>query len=182
MDAWLLLIRQAEALPPAVIFAAGAASAVLVLCATVAVRRLPARRHAARTEAYGIRDPRRLRADAERLREACDVSAASLETGIARLKQRALERVRAFDRVTSVARDLRRALAEKAAVITDLEHAKADLELAKEKHLLELRRQEEELRARADALAAAQQTIALMRGMLDRPGRALPPTASRAAR
>jgi chromosome segregation ATPase len=181
MDAWLL-IRQAEALPPAVIFAAGAVSAVLVLRATVAVRRLLARHRAARADAYAIRDPRRLRADTERLREACDASAANLETGMARLKQRALARVRELDRVAGEVEDLRCDLAEKSAIIADLERVKADLELAKEKHLLELRRQEEELRARADALAAAQQTIALMRGMLDRPGRALSPTASRAAR
>jgi len=178
MDAWLLLMRQADALPPAVIFAAGAASLVLVQFAVVVFRRLLARHRTARTAAYAVRDPRRLRAEAERLREACDVSAASLETGIARLKQRALERVRELERVTNEAQDLRRALAEKSATLAALERVKAELELAQEKHLLELRRREDELRARADALAAAQQTIALLRGMIDRPGRA----ANRAAR
>jgi DNA repair exonuclease SbcCD ATPase subunit len=177
MDVWLL-IREAEALPPAAIFAAGALSLALVYCVIVVAHRLLARHRAARTAAYAVRDPRRLRAEAERLREACDASAASLETGIARLKQRALARIREFERATGEAQDLRHALAEKSSIIAELERAKADLELAKEKHLLELRRQEEELRARADALTAAQQTISLMRGMLGRPGRA----ASRATR
>jgi chromosome segregation ATPase len=181
MDAWLV-IRQAEALPPGVIFAAGAALVALVQYVTVVFRRLLARRRAARAAEYAVRDPRRLRADAERLREACDVSAANLETGVARLKQRALERVRELDHAMGEVRDLRRDLAEKAAKIADLARAKADLELWKEKHLLDLRRQQDELRARADGLAAAQQTIALLRGMLDRPERARSQTPSRAAR
>ncbi len=180
MDAWLV-IQQAEALPPGVIYAAGVASVVLVQCVIVVVRRLLARRRAARAAAYPVRDPRRLRADAERLREACDVSAANLETGIARLKQRALERVRELDQATGEVRDLRRELAEKSAIIADLKRAKADLELWKERHVLDLRRHEDELRARADGLAAAQQTIALLRNMLDRPERARSATPSRAA-
>jgi hypothetical protein len=171
MDAWLL-IRQAEALPAGVIFAAGAVSAVLVQYAAVVFRRLLARRRAARTAPYPVRDPRRLRADAARLREACDVSAANLETGMARLKQLALERVREHAHTAAEVHDLRRALAEKAAVIADLEGAKAEMVLASEKHRLDFRRQADELRARADGLAAAQQTIALMRDMLDRPERA----------
>ncbi|HEY1544087.1 MAG TPA: hypothetical protein VGG01_16910 [Xanthobacteraceae bacterium] len=187
MDAWLL-IRQAEALPPGVIFAAGAISMGLVLYVVVVIRHLLARRRVARAAAYPARDPRRLRADAERLREACDVSAANLETSIVRLKQRTLERVRAFDQVTSEVQDLRRELAAKSALIADLERAKADLELSQQKHLLDLRRQEDELRVRADGLAAAEQTIATLRGMLDLPQRAPPQmqiqiqTSSRAAR
>jgi chromosome segregation ATPase len=181
MDAWLL-IHQAEALPPAVIFASGAVSIAIVQCVVVVARRLLARHRAARTADYAIRDPRRLRADAERLREACDASTANLETGIARLKQRTLERVRELARVTGEVQDLRRELAEKSAVTAESERAKAALELAKEKHLLELRRQDDELRARAEALAAAQQTIALLRGMLEGSGRERPSTPSRAAR
>jgi hypothetical protein len=185
MDVWLL-IRQAEALPPGVIFAAGAVSMGLVLYIVVVARHLLTRRRVARAAAYPARDPRRLRADAERLREACDVSTANLENSIVRLKQRTLERVRAFDQVTREVEDLRRELAAKSALIADLDHAKTDLELAQQKHLLDLRRQEDELRVRADGLAAAQQTITTLRGMLDLPQRAPPQmqtqTSSRAAR
>jgi DNA repair exonuclease SbcCD ATPase subunit len=181
MDVWRL-IGQAEALPPVLIFAAGAVSVVLIQGIVVALRRLLARCRAARAAAHPARDPRRLRADAERLRKACDASAASLQVGIARLKQRALERVRALERASAEAHDLQRELAEKSAIIADLEQAQADMELWKEKHLLELRRQEDELRARADGLAAAQQTIAMLRDLLERSGRGLAPTANRAAR
>jgi len=181
MDVWLL-IRQAEALPPGVIFATGAASAALLQGVAVACRRLLARRRAVRVPAYPIRDPRRLRADAERLREACDVSAANLETGIARLKQRALARVLEFERATDEVRELRRKLAEKPTVAADLARAKADMELLKEKHRLELRRRDDELRIRADGLAAAQQTIVTLRDMLERPERRSQSTRGRAAR
>ena len=172
MGEWLVM-HQAEALPPAVIFAAGAISLGVVQYVAIAVRRLLARRRAARTVAYAIRDPRRLRADAD---------AANLETGVARLKQRTLKRVRELDQRTGEAQDLRRALAEKSAAIEALERAKADLELWQEKHVLDQHRQDDDLRARPDGLADAQRTIATLRGLLDLPERARASMPRRASR
>jgi hypothetical protein len=181
MDGWLL-IRQAEGLPPGVIFAAGVVSAALVLYVVVACRRLLARRRAARTPEYPVRDPRRLRADAERLREACDVSAAGLEAAIAQLKERALGRLRELELARGEMRDLKRALAEKSDIVAELMRANAELELGNEKQRLDLRRREDELRIRAEGLAAAQQTISLLRDMLDRSERVRVPAPGRAIR
>jgi hypothetical protein len=135
---------------------------------------LLARRHAARGHWLPPAARARLRQDRERLREACDVSAADLEAAVSGLKHKALERVRALERTAREARLLRAELVEKRERIAELQRVNAALELSTEEQLLRLQRQEDELRARASALATAEQTIALLRDALHVPGRAPP--------
>ncbi len=179
MDAWAL-IRELDVLPLGAVFVAGAASLALVQRIVLACRRMIARRRAARAHWIAPADPREFRMELEGLRAACDVSAANLEAGVARLKQRVLERVRAVDRTTSELRHLRREAAEKSTLADALRQATAELELCRQEHRLQLQRHDAELRARDNALATAERTIAILRGALDPAGRT-PPVPSRAA-
>ncbi len=115
----------------------------------------------------------------ERLRAECDTSAANLEDGVTQLKQMVLARVRELERAATEMRQLRRELKDKSATIDVLEQAKSDLELWKARHLLELRRKDEELGANAEALATAEQTIAILRGLVDPHDRSRRPTPGR---
>jgi hypothetical protein len=87
------------------------------------------------------------------------------------------------ERASSAARfqRLQRAFDEKAATIAGLEQAKIELELVQEQLLLQLHRQGEELESRAAELATAEQTIALLNGLIGLPDRTKPPTSRRAA-
>ena len=66
-------------------------------------------------------------------------------------------------------------------MIAQLEQQTAGLELLKEEHLLQLRRQDEALSSRAAELATAEQTIALLNGLIGLPDRTKPPAPRRAA-
>jgi hypothetical protein len=174
MSAWLAMHRL-DALSPAVAFAAGVIALAVIQGIVLACWKLLGRRPDTDARWQSPANPQRQRDDIERLRAACDASAANLESGVARLKQTALERVRELERAASELRRVRRELKDKAATIGALERAKSDLELWRERHLLVLKRKDEELGASADALATAEQTIALLRGMIDPLGRARVP-------
>src|SRR5262249_30185364 len=124
---------------------------------------------ASRTLAFPPDDPTRIWAEFKELRGACVASATNLETVVARFKEAATARI--AERAGSVDRlqQMQRALAENAATIGALEQQRVELELVQEQLLLQLERQDGELGSRAAALAAAEETIALMRGLIGVP-------------
>ncbi len=178
MHEWLVL-PDFGAVAPGHHFAAGALAVTLLQCVIVACADRLARRRAERTE-FPPRDPGRMWAELRRLRADCATSAANLETAFAQLKDRAMaQMVERGSSAHELAR-LQRTLDEKNAVIGTLERRKAELELLRERHLLELARKDEELSARSDALANAERTIVLLRGVLARPAAAPVPLPQRA--
>ena len=184
MHEWLALsgfaLPDLGAWAPAAHFAAGALAVTLVQGVIVAGARW-ARRRAARRRAFRPGDLREIWAELGQMRAECAASAANLETVVARFKDTAtahlVERDGNLDRLER----LQRALDEKASVIGDLEQQKAALELLQEQHVLELQRQDAQLSSRATALATAEQTIALLHGLIGRPELAQPPAPKRAA-
>jgi chromosome segregation ATPase len=117
-------------------------------------------------------DPRRVWAELTELRADCATSTANLETVVARLKDKATAHL--VERNSSAERlqRLQEALDQRAALVDALERQVAELELLRTRHALELQRRDEELARRSDALASAENTIALLQGMLDVAGRA----------
>ena len=179
MHEWIVL-PDFGALAPRHLFAAGAMPVTVVQCAIVVCASLLARRRAARTQEFPPADPRQIWAELKHLRADCATSAADLEGAVAKLKDKALARMIERGSNTHQLQVLQRALDEKASIIGALEQQKAELEVLKERHLLQLHRKDVELSACADALANAEQTIALLRGMLDMPDRAQAPAPRRA--
>ncbi len=179
MREWLAL-SDVGALAPEHLFAAGAITVTLVQCAIVACARWLARRRG-RRPMFPPGDPRRIWAELKELRAECAGSAAKLEAAVARLKDRTMAYLAEREGGAQQIRRMQEALDQRASLVDALERQVAELELLKARHVLELERRDEELSSRSDALASAEQTIALLRGMLDVAGRAQPRAASRAA-
>jgi hypothetical protein len=165
------------ALAPGLVFAAGALTVVLLQWAIVACVRWLRRR--ARARVLPPDDPRRVWAELTELRADCATSTARLETVVARLKDKTTAHLVERHGNAQELHRLREAVGQQAALIDALERQVAELELLRTRNALELRRRDEELVSRSDALANAEKTITLMQGMLDVAGRARFP--SRAA-
>jgi hypothetical protein len=161
-------------------FAAGAMTVTLVQCVIVACASLVRRLRPAGAYEFPSREPSLIWAELRELRAGCAASAANLETAVAKLKQSAMAQMVELGSSAHRLERLRRALDEKTSAIGALEQQRAELELLKERHLLALDRKDAELGTRSDALAAAQRTIALLRGMLG-PASSAPPQASKRA-
>ena len=162
-------------------FAAGAMTVALVQCVIVACASVARRLRPAGAYAFPSREPSLIWAELRELRAGCAASAANLETAVARLKESAMAQMVELGSSAHQLERLRRALDEKTSAIGALEQQRAELELVKERHLLALDRKDAELGTRSDALATAQRTIALLRGMLGPASNALPQAPKRAA-
>jgi hypothetical protein len=180
MHEWLVL-PDLGAHAPGYHFAAGALAVVLVQCVIVAGKSFVAWWHASGHLEFPPDNPTRIWGELKQLRAECATSASNLETVVARFKDAATARV--VERASSAARlqRLQRALDEKATAIAELEQQRAELELLQEQLLLQLQRQGEELSSRAAELATAEQTIALLNGLIGLPDRTKPPAPRRAA-
>ena len=179
MHEWLVW-PDFGALAPEHMFAAGAITVTLVQCVIVACAGWLARRRG-RSQVFPPDDPRRIWAELKELRAECATSTANLETAFVQLKDRATAYLRERGSRAQQLQHLQDALDQRASLIDALERQIAELELVQARHALELQRRDEELGSRSDALASAQQTIALLHGMLDVAGRAGPRVPSRAA-
>ena len=161
---------------PGLLFAAGAlAVVVLVLCVIVAGRSLLAWWRASGELTFPPDDPTRIWAEFKELRAECVASATNLEAVVARFRQVAMARMAGRDGNADRLAHLRRALDEQATAVAALEQEKVELELVQEQLLLQLVRQDGELGSRAAELAAAEQTIALLQGLVGISDRAPPP-------
>ena len=180
MHEWLVF-PDSGPLAPEYHFAAGALAVVLVLCVIVAGKRFLAWWHASGRLEFPPDSPSRIWAEVKELRAGCAMSATHLEAVVARFKDAATARV--GERASSAARfqRLQRAFDEQATMIAGLEQQKAELELVQEQLLLQLHRQGEELGSRLTELATAEQTIALLNGLIGLPDRTKPPAPRRAA-
>ena len=180
MHEWLVF-PGLGALAPEYHFAAGALAVVLVQCVIVAGKSFVAWWHASGQLEFPPDNPTRIWAEVKELRAGCATSAANLETVVVRFKDAAM--AQAAERVGSAARfqRLQRALDEKATMIAGLEQQNAELELVQEQLLLQLHRQGEELGSRLTELATAEQTIALLNGLIGLPDRTKPPAPRRVA-
>ncbi len=163
---------------PALVFAAGALTAILLRCVIVALAGWLTRR---RARVFAPDDPRRIWAELKELRADCAACATSLEAAVAQLKDKATTHLRERDRNAEQLQGLRDALERKGALIETLERQVAEHELLRAHHVRELQRKDEELASRSHALASAERTNALLRGMLDVQGRARARPSSRAA-
>ena len=166
------------AVAPALVFAAGALTAILLGCAIVVVAGWLTRR---RARALAPDDPRRIWAELKALRTDCAACATSLEAAVARLKDKATAHLRERDRNAEQLQRLREELDRRGALIEALERRVAEHERLRAQHMVELPRKDEELASRSHALASAERTNALLRGMLDVQGRARVRSSSRAA-
>ena len=179
MHEWLVL-PDLGALAPGLHFAAGAIAVVLVQAVIVAGRSLLVWWRATRELEFPPDDPTRIWAELKELRAECATSATNLESVVARFRNAAMaqmaERAGSIDRL----RELQQALGEKAATIAALEQQTAELELVQEQLLLQLQRQDGELGSRSAALATAEETIALLRGLIGIPEHAPPAVPRRA--
>jgi succinate dehydrogenase/fumarate reductase flavoprotein subunit len=180
MHDWLVF-SDFSALAPGFHFAAGAIAVALVQGVIVAGRSFLAWWRASGRLEFPPDSPTRIWAELKELRAGCATSATNLEAVVARFGDAA--RAKVAERANGAARlqRLQRALDEKAAVIAGLEEKKAELALVQEQLLLQLHRQDEELRTRATELATAEQTIKLLNGLIGLPDRAKPPAPRRAA-
>lgn len=174
MHEWLAF-PDPDAVAPGWHFAAGALAVVLAQCVIAAGKRFVAWWRTSGELTFPPANPTRIWAEFKELRAECGASASNLETAVARFKDAATARV--GERASSAARfqRLQRALDEKAATIAGLEQEKIELELLQEQLLLQLHRQGEELESRAAELATAEQTIALLNGLIGLPDRTKPP-------
>jgi hypothetical protein len=173
MHEWLAF-PEFGALAPGYHFAAGVLAVVLVQCVIVAIRSFVAWWGVSGRLEFPPDNPTRIWGELKELRAECATSAASLETAVARLRDTAM--AKAAESTGSVARlqRLERALDGKATVIVELEQQKAELELVQEQLLLQLYRKDEELGVRAAELATAEETIALLNGLIGLPDRTKP--------
>jgi hypothetical protein len=180
MHDWLVF-PDLGAPAPGYHFAAGAIAVVLVQCAIMICRSFLAWWRASGRLEFAPDNPARIWAEVKELRAGCATSATNLEAVVARFRDAALAQM--AERAGGAARFLRlqRALDEKVTVIAELEQQKAELELMKEQHLLQLHRQDEELSSRSAELATAEQTIALLNGLIGLPDCTKPPAPRRAA-
>jgi len=174
MHEWLAL-PDLGALAPGLQVAAGAIAVVLVQCVIVAGRSLLGWWRAPRALEFPPDDPNRIWAELRELRAECATSAAGLETVVARFRDAALARIAERAGCAERLQEMQRALEAKAATIVSLEQQSAELELVQEQLLLQLQRQDGELGSRSAALAAAEETIALLRGLIGIPDHAPPP-------
>lgn len=170
MHEWLVF-PDPGALAPGYHFAAGALAAVLVQCVIAAGKRFLAWWRASGRLEFPPDDPRRIWAELKELRVECAASAANLETVVARFKDAAMAQMARRDDGADRFRRLQRALDEKATIVAELEQKKVELELTQEQLLLQLCRQGEELDSRSAELATAEQTIALLNGLIGLPDR-----------
>jgi hypothetical protein len=166
------------AVAPALVFAAGALTAILLRRAIVFVAGRLTRR---RARAFAPDDPRRIWAELKELRSDCAACATGLEAAVARLKDTTTAHLRERNRNAEQLQRLREARDQSGALIEALERQVAEHELLRAHHGMELQRKDEELARRSHALANAEQTNALLRGMLDVQGRARVRSSSRAA-
>ena len=173
MHEWLAL-PDLGALAPGLYFATGALAVTLAQSAVVGCKALWAGWRAARRQEFPPDDPTRIWAELRQLRAECAASAGNLETVVGRLRDAAMAEVVERDARADRLEHLRRTLAEKSSTIGDLVQQKAALELVKETHVLQLHRQDEELASRSTALATAERTIALLRGLIGRNDRVVP--------
>jgi Skp family chaperone for outer membrane proteins len=180
MHEWPVL-PELGALTPGLQFAAGALTVTLVQCVIVLGATVLARWRAARKYQFAPDNPRRIWAEFRQLRADCTTSAANLEAAVARLRDTALAQMVERGSSAHQLERLQRALDEQASMIGDLERQKAELELMKERHLLQLHRQDAELSSRSNALATGERTIALLRGLLGKSDRAQAPAPDRSA-
>lgn len=165
MHEWLSF-SDVGALASGLHFAAGAIAVVLVQCVIVAGKSLLVWWRATRALEFPPDDPSRIWAELKELRAGCATSATNLESVVARFRDAAMaqmaERAGSIDRL----REMEQALDEKAAVIISLEQEKAELELVQEQLVLQLQRKDGELGSRSAALATAEETIALLQGLI----------------
>lgn len=180
MQEWPVL-PDLGALAPGLQFAAGAIAVVLAQCVIVAGKGLLAWWRATGELAFSPADPSRIWAELRGLRAECATSAANLETVVARFRDAAMAQT--ARRAASVDRlgQMQHALDENAATIASLGRQKVELELVQEQLLLQLQRQDGELDSRSAALATAEQTIALLQGLIGTPDRAPRPAPRHAA-
>jgi hypothetical protein len=162
-------------------FAAGAVAVTLVECVVLVCVFLLAKWRAARRHAFPPDNPKRIWAELKQLRAECVTSAANLEAAVARLKDTAMVQLVESGSSAHQLQRLQCALDQQASAIGSLERQKAELELSNERHQLQLRRQDAELSSRSSALATAEQTIALMRGLLGKSARTQSPVPNRSA-
>jgi hypothetical protein len=162
-------------------FAAGALAVVLVQAVIVAGRSLLAWWKASGELVFPPDDPTRIWAELKELRAECAASATNLESVAARFRTAAMARMAERTGDAERLAQLRGALDEKAAAIATLEQQKVELELVQEQLLLQLERQDGELASRSAALATAEQTIALLQGLIGMPEHAPPSPSHRAA-
>jgi hypothetical protein len=170
-DFGALLGAHLGALPPGLVFAAGALTVAVLQWAIVACAGWLGRRRG-RAQVFPPDDPRRIWAELKELRADCAASTTSLETVVARLKDKATAHLAERNSSAQRLQRLQEALDQRASLIDALERQVAELELLRARHVLELQRRDEELGSRSDALASAEKTIALLQGMLDVAGRA----------
>jgi hypothetical protein len=180
MHEWLVF-PDFGGLAPGLNFAAGALAVVLVQCVIVAGRSLLAWRRASGHLEFPPHDPTRIWTELKQLRAACATSATNLESVVARFRQAAMAKMAERTGDADQLARLRSAFDEMAATIASLEQEKVELELVQEQLLLQLERQDGELGSRSAALATAEQTIALLQGLIGIPDRAPPPPPRRAA-
>jgi hypothetical protein len=180
MHEWLGL-PDLGAPAPGLHFAAGALAVVLVHCLIVVGRSLLAWWRASRKLEFPPGDPTRIWSELRQLRAACATSATNLESVVARFRTVAMARM--AERAGDAERlaHLRVAFDENAATIASLEQQTAELELVQEQLLLQLERQDGELSSRSATLANAEQTIALLQGLVGISDHAPPPAPRRAA-
>jgi hypothetical protein len=180
MHEWLAF-PDPGAVAPGWHFAAGALAMVLVQSLIVAGRNFVSWWRTSGQPAFPPDNPTRIWAEFKELRAECVAAAGNLETVVARFRDAATARV--GERASSAARfqRLQRALDEKVATIGGLEQQKAELELVQEHLLLQLQRQGEELSTRSAELATAEQTIALLSGLIGLPDQTKPAAPRRAA-
>jgi len=181
MHEWLVF-SDLGALAPRHLFASGAMTVTLVQCVIVVCASRLARRRAARALEFPPGDSREIWAELTQMRADCATSATDLEVAVAKLKDTTMAQMIARGSSAHQLQRLQRALDEKASTIDALERKKAELEVVKERHLLLLHRKDKELSACSDALANAEQTVALLRGMLEVPNRLQAPAPRRAIR
>jgi hypothetical protein len=180
MHEWLAF-TDFGALGPGYHFVAGATAVVLVQCAIVVCKSFVAWWRASGRLEFPPGNPTRIWTELKELRAECATSATNLEAVVARFRDAATARV--GERASGAARfqRLQRAFDEKATMIAQLEQQNAELELVQEQLLLQLHRQGEELGSRSVELATAEQTIALLNGLIGLPDRAKPAPPRRAA-
>jgi hypothetical protein len=162
----LLGVPDVGALASGLHFAAGAIVVVLVQCVIVAAKSLVVWWRATRALEFPPDNPTRIWGELKELRAECATSATNLETVVAQFKDAAMaqmgERAASADRL----RELQQALDERAATILSLEQEKAELELVQEQLVLQLQRKDGELGSRSAALVTAEETIALLQGLI----------------
>jgi hypothetical protein len=177
---WLVL-PDFGALAPGLHFAAGAIVVMLVQGVIVAGRGLLAWWRATGELVFPPGDPSRIWAELKELRAECATSVTNLESVVGRFRDAAMAKIAERDGGIDRLARMQRAFDDNAATIVWLEQQKVELELVQEQLLLQLERQDGELASRSVALATAEQTIALLQGLIGASDRMPPPAPRRVA-